>query len=103
MAGARLGYLIGPTWLVAELDKVVLPYHLDTVKQIAGRIALRFVDDMDARVRLVVSERERVSAALAELGFEVFPSGANFVLFRSLDLPGRRRLAGPRGPRRARS
>ncbi len=38
MAGARLGYLIGPTWLVAELDKVVLPYHLDAVKQIAGRL-----------------------------------------------------------------
>jgi len=36
MAAARLGYLIGPKWLVAELDKVVLPYHLDTAKQIAG-------------------------------------------------------------------
>ena len=58
MAGARLGYLIGPPWLVAELDKVVLPYHLDTVKQIAGRVALRFVDDMDARVRQIV-ERAR--------------------------------------------
>jgi histidinol-phosphate aminotransferase len=89
MAGARLGYLIGPTWLVSELEKVVLPYHLDTVKQIAGRIALRFVDDMDDRVRLIVSERARVSSGLSDLGFEVFPSGANFVLFRSLDLPGR--------------
>ena len=83
MAGARLGYLIGPTWLVAELDKVVLPYHLDTVKQIAGRIALRFVDDMDERVEQIVAERGRIEAALADLGFEVFPSGANFVLFRS--------------------
>jgi histidinol-phosphate aminotransferase len=89
MAGARLGYLIGPTWLVAELDKVVLPYHLDAVKQIAGRIALRFVDDMDDRVRHVVNERERVSRALTDLGFEVFPSGANFVLFRSHGAPGR--------------
>jgi histidinol-phosphate aminotransferase len=88
MAGARLGYLIGPTWLVAELEKVVLPYHLDTVKQIAGRIALRFVDDMDERVRLAVSERDRVSRALVDLGFEVFPSGANFVLFRSSFVPG---------------
>jgi histidinol-phosphate aminotransferase len=32
MAAARLGYLVGPPWLVAELDKVVLPYHLDAVK-----------------------------------------------------------------------
>ena len=89
MAGARLGYLIGPPWLVAELDKVVLPYHLDAVKQIAGRVALRFVDDMDARVRQIVSERERVSEALRRLPCDVVPSGANFVLFRPRSANGR--------------
>jgi histidinol-phosphate aminotransferase len=36
MAGARLGYLVGPSWLVAELEKVVLPYHLDTGAAICG-------------------------------------------------------------------
>jgi histidinol-phosphate aminotransferase len=82
MAGARLGYLIGPSWLVAELDKVVLPYHLDAVKQIAGRLALRFVSDMDDRVSQIVAERTRLSSTLADLGTTVFPSGANFVLFR---------------------
>ena len=82
MAGARLGYLIGPSWLVAELDKVVLPYHLDAVKQIAGRLALRFVSDMDDRISQTVAERTRISATLADLGTTVFPSGANFVLFR---------------------
>jgi len=44
---------------------------------------------MNDRVRLIVSQRERVSAGLADLGFQVFPSGANFVLFRSLGLSGR--------------
>jgi histidinol-phosphate aminotransferase len=82
MAGARLGYLIGPSWLVAELDKVVLPYHLDAVKQIAGRLALRYSDDMNLRVRHIVAERERITAAMGELPLDVFPSGANFVLFR---------------------
>jgi histidinol-phosphate aminotransferase len=91
MAGARLGYLVGPSWLVAELDKVVLPYHLDAVKQIAGRLALRFSDEMNERVAHVVAERERVVAALADMPLEVFPSGANFVLFRvrSTGLDGR--------------
>jgi histidinol-phosphate aminotransferase len=89
MAGARLGYLIGPTWLVAELDKVVLPYHLDAVKQIAGRLALRFIDEMDARVKQLVAERERLSAELAEMPVDVVPSGANFILFRPRSLPGR--------------
>jgi histidinol-phosphate aminotransferase len=82
MAAARLGYLVGPTWLVAELDKVVLPYHLDAVKQIAGRLALRYSDDMNDRVEHVVAERERVVATLGDLPLDVFPSGANFVLFR---------------------
>ena len=62
--GSRLGYLVGPSWLVAELDKVALPYHLDAAKQIAGRLALQFRDEMDERVQQIVTERERVSATL---------------------------------------
>ena len=89
MAGERLGYLIGPSWLVAELDKVTLPYHLDTGKQIAGRVALRFVDEMNGRVRDIVAERERVVAQMATLPVTIWPSGANFVLFRPETKPGR--------------
>ena len=89
MAGARLGYLVGPTWLVAELDKVVLPYHLDVVKQLAGRIALRFSADMNDRVEVLVSERNRITAALRALPTDVFDSGANFVLFRPQLASGR--------------
>jgi len=89
MAAARLGYLIGPKWLVAELDKVVLPYHLDTAKQIAGTLAVQYRGDMEERVRMIVAERERVIATLKTLDIEVFPSGANFVLFRTKSKPGR--------------
>ncbi|MEM7324637.1 MAG: aminotransferase class I/II-fold pyridoxal phosphate-dependent enzyme, partial [Actinomycetota bacterium] len=82
MAGARLGYLLGPAWLVAKLEMVVLPYHLDAVKQAAGLAALRFVDSMNARVAGIVEERGRILARLSELGAEVWPSSSNFVLFR---------------------
>ena len=82
MAGARLGYLIGPRWLVAELDKVALPYHLDALKQAVGVAALDFVDDMQARVGAIVSERARLTDRLGGLPVDVWPSGANFVLFR---------------------
>lgn len=89
MAGNRLGYLVGPSWLVTELEKVVLPYHLDAAKQIAGRLALRFVDSMEERVAAIVSERERVSATMATMPIDVFPSGANFILFRPRGRAGR--------------
>jgi histidinol-phosphate aminotransferase len=88
MAAARLGYLIGPSWLVAELDKVVLPYHLDVIKQIAGRLALDYRDEMEARVAMLVEERGRLVAAMSELPIDVWPSGANFVLFRPQSADG---------------
>src|SRR5690606_24751751 len=87
-AALRPGYLIGPSWVVEQLDKVVLPYHLDTVKQIAGTLALDHLDEMRARVAQLVEERDRVSAALAELPLEQWPSGANFILFRPTTRPG---------------
>ena len=84
LAGLRLGYLLGPAWVVEDLQKVRLPYHLDAVKQIAGIVALEQEAAFLEHRRRIASERERVSAALAQrAGVEVFPSAANFVLVRS--------------------
>jgi histidinol-phosphate aminotransferase len=88
MAAARLGYLVGPRELVAQLDQVVLPYHLDAVKQLAGRLALEHDDAMRARVAALVEERGRLVARLADLPVDVWPSGANFVLFRPREREG---------------
>lgn len=82
MAAARLGYLIGPTWVVEALSKVVLPYHLDAFKQVAGTLALEYVHEMEERVSQLVEERGRLVRGLTDLPVEVWPSGANFVLFR---------------------
>ena len=83
MAAFRLGFCAAPATVVADLEKVVLPYHLSVPTQLAGALALRFTDEMGARVAAIVAERERLTSALSGLdGVEVFPSGANFVLFR---------------------
>jgi histidinol-phosphate aminotransferase len=88
MAAARLGYLVGPAEVVDQCHKVALPYHLDAFKQAAGILALSFVSEMEERVARLVEERGRLVAALTELAVEVWPSGANFVLFRPLDIEG---------------
>nr|MBA3654676.1 histidinol-phosphate transaminase [Actinomycetota bacterium] len=82
MAAVRLGYLIGPAELVADLDRVVLPYHLSAITQAAGRLALRYRAEMEARVAAIVEERGHIAGALAELAVEAWPSDANFILFR---------------------
>ncbi len=88
MAAARLGYLVGPEWLVSELEKVALPYHLSATTQAAGIVALDFVDEMEARVARLVEQRGRLVERLAALDVDIWPSGANFVLFRPRPLDG---------------
>jgi histidinol-phosphate aminotransferase len=88
MAGSRLGYLVGPAAVVAELERRVLPYHLDVLKQRAGLLALRYTAHMEERVAVLVDERERLVAGLADLSVETWPSDANFVLFRPLGRSG---------------
>jgi len=82
LAGLRLGYAIAPREVVAAMERAALPYHLDAHKQVAGRLALRFAEQMEERVAAIVAERGRVIAALENMPVTVWPSEANFVLFR---------------------
>ena len=82
MAAARLGYLVGPADLISAVEGVLLPYHLDAMKQAAGRLALRFQSEMEARVAMIVEERGRLTTALSQLSVDMWPSAANFILFR---------------------
>ena len=88
MAAARLGYVVAPASVVAALEQVALPYHLDAIKQVAGRLALDYQAEMDARVAALVEERGRLVAALGQLPVESWPSDANFILFRPLTRRG---------------
>jgi histidinol-phosphate aminotransferase len=83
LAAVRLGYAVGPSWVISALEKVALPYALSVPTQLAGELALEFRSDMEARVASLVEERGRVFAALAELpSVRVSPSGANFLMLR---------------------
>jgi histidinol-phosphate aminotransferase len=83
MAALRLGFCVAPPWVVQALEKVVLPYHLAVPTQLAGVLALQYGSEMDARVAVLVQERERLRAALDAVdGVTALPSGANFVLLR---------------------
>jgi len=84
LAGARLGYLLAHDWVIDDLRKVRLPYHLDAITQAAGLVALELADEVTAHIAELAAERERLRAALCEVhGVEVFDSAANFLLFRT--------------------
>ena len=80
-AGGRLGYLAAAPAFIDALLLVRLPYHLSVVTQAAARAALRHADETLGSVHALSAERDRVSKALADTGFRVIPSDANFILF----------------------
>lgn len=87
LAGLRVGYLLGPAAVMADLRRVRLPYHLDALAQRAAVLALAHEEEFLAHRAATVAERERVAAALAALpGVRVHPSAANFLLFET-ELP----------------
>ncbi len=67
LAALRLGFAVGPRAIVAELDKVVLPYHLSEATQLAGLESLRFDHEMRERVAMLVAERTRLAHELTLL------------------------------------
>jgi histidinol-phosphate aminotransferase len=87
LAAARLGYLLADEQVVSACESVALPYHLSAFTQAAGRCALRFGDEMEARVAYIAEERGRVAAGLSGMAVEQWPSDANFILFRPLAKP----------------
>ena len=80
-AGARTGYLIAKPAVVHAALITRLPYHLSALTQAAAETALAFAPVMQSEIELLIAERERVASALAEAGYRVHPSSANFLLF----------------------
>lgn len=86
LAGLRLGYLCARPDLVAELEKLRLPYNLNVLTQELACAALDEAPAFMARVPQLLALRERLEAALKGLpGATLYRSDANFVLLRVPD------------------
>ena len=80
LAGLRVGYLAAADPAVAEaVRKTYVPFSVSTVAQVAAVASLAAEDELLARCKEVVAERERVIAALREIGVDVPDSQTNFV------------------------
>ena len=83
MAGLRVGIMAAGRDVLAEVNKVRLPYNLNGLSQAAAEIILKHASVIDSQVELIVKERERLYNALSGLtGVTAYPSKTNFILFR---------------------
>lgn len=89
LAGLRVGYLTGTADWLQEFEKVRLPYNINVLTQTAARFALEHIEVLNGQARTLVAERTSLHAALAAVpGVTVYPSEANFLLFRVGDAEG---------------
>jgi histidinol-phosphate aminotransferase len=86
LAGVRLGYLVGGSALIAQLNKVRPPYNISALNAEAALFALEHADTFAAQAALLRQERSRLMQALALLpGCQAYPSEANMILVRVHD------------------
>lgn len=79
LAGLRIGYLIAHPDIVAGLIKVKDSYNCDTLSLIGGTAALLDQGYLEQTRSLILATRQRLAAAMRELGYIVPASQANFV------------------------
>jgi len=82
LAAIRMGFLIGSPTLIHELDKVRLPYNINTLSQVAAGFYLDHIDTFLGQTREIIAGREELLHALGKIeGVHVYPSDANFIFF----------------------
>lgn len=79
LAAVRVGYAVGHPDVVSSVDKTLVPFAVNGIAQAAALAALDADDEIAARVRDILAERERVVAALGGAGWALPDSQANFV------------------------
>ena len=88
----RVGYFVAHPVLIAALDKLRDSYNVNGLGQIAALATLDVLPYYRRNFQRVIATRERLSAALRELGFEVLPSSTNFILARPPKFPAQQWL-----------
>jgi histidinol-phosphate aminotransferase len=83
----RVGYYVGARDLIAALQKIRDSYNVNGLGQIAALATLEDLPYYRANFRRIIGARQQLSYALAELGFQVFPSQANFIMVRPPRFP----------------
>lgn len=85
LAGLRVGYAMGDADLIEGLERVKNSFNSYPLDRLAIAGAVASFEDLAyfEQTRLaVVASREKLTRSLAALGFEVLPSGANFIFTR---------------------
>ena len=92
MAGARLGYALGPADLIADLEKIkysVNPYNVNRLTLRLGEATVDAEAYCQEKCAAIIATREHTAEQLKALGFTVLPSRTNFLFVKCDKIGGR--------------
>ncbi|MDP9886247.1 histidinol-phosphate aminotransferase [Sinomonas atrocyanea] len=79
LAGLRVGYSISHPEVTQYLRVAAVPFAVSSIAEAAAVASLEHFGDVVGRVQTLVDERDRVTAGLRELGWDVPDAQGNFV------------------------
>lgn len=82
LAGMRIGYSVANVELAAVMQRVKIPYSLNRVSEKIAIEALRNQEFVQRSVETVKKGRVQLEKGLSALDLKVYPSEANFILFK---------------------
>jgi histidinol-phosphate aminotransferase len=83
LAALRLGFLVAKSDIIAEVNKVRLPFNVNGLSQAVACQALKEKKKIKAFIKEIVAERGRLTTEMEKIsGVRPFPSEANFILFK---------------------
>jgi len=86
LAGLRLGFLIANNKTIQEVNKVRLPFNVNSLSQAVAVETLKNKKQMRSYISSIVSERKRLLRMMNNMsGITPYPSDANFILFKVPD------------------
>jgi len=91
MAGARLGFAVGPVSLIEDLNKIKYsfhPYNVNRLTQVLGEAALNNDEYFEEKHREIIEVREYTGKRLQEIGFSLTKSKANFLFCKHPNISG---------------
>jgi len=84
LAGLRAGFLIGSQKIINEVNKVRLPFNLNSLSQAIAEEVMKRGDILKRNIKSVISERGKLFREMSEMdGIKPYPSEANFIMFRT--------------------
>jgi histidinol-phosphate aminotransferase len=84
LAGLRVGYLLGAPEVVKELYRIKQPFNLNIFSQLAARTALSNNGEFKLMADKILVMRDKLVEEMSRIkNVTVFPSEANFILFRT--------------------